>query len=126
MSSGLRPKAVILAGGRGSRVQRLLPDLPKPMAVAAQRPFLEWVVRFLAKQGFADITISTGFRSEIIATHFNQFHLPGIDIRCVPELEPCGTAGGFLNAVGSRVGRPDPWLVSNGDSHCLSRSAAPT
>lgn len=101
-------------------MQRLLHGLPKPMALTAGRPFLEWVVRFLSKQGFADVTISTGFRSEIIAAHFSEFHLPGIDIRCEPELEPCGTAGGFMNAVGSRVAEPDPWLVSNGDSLVLA------
>jgi D-glycero-alpha-D-manno-heptose 1-phosphate guanylyltransferase len=120
MSSRFRRKAVILAGGQGSRVQRLLPGLPKPMALTAGRPFLEWVVRFLGKQGFADITISTGFRSEIIAAHFSQLHLPGIDIRCEPELEPYGTAGGFVNAVGSRIVEPGPWLVSNGDSLVLA------
>ena len=120
MSSSLRRKAVILAGGRGSRVQHLLSGLPKPMAPTAGRPFLEWVVRFLGKQGFTDITISTGFRSEIIAAHFSQLHLPGIDIRCESELEPCGTAGGFVSAVGSRAAEPDPWLVSNGDSLVLA------
>ncbi|MGO9825257.1 MAG: sugar phosphate nucleotidyltransferase [Terriglobales bacterium] len=115
----MRRKAVILAGGQGSRVQRLLPGIPKPMALTAGRPFLEWVVRFLGKQGFNDITISTGFRSEIIAAHFSQVQFAGIDIRCESELEPCGTAGGFVNAVGSRASETDPWLVSNGDSLVL-------
>lgn len=120
MSSSVRRKAVILAGGRGSRVQRLLPDMPKPMALTAGKPFLEWVVRFLGKQGFTDITISTGFRAEIIAAHFSQVHLPEIDIRWESELEPCGTAGGFVNAVGSRIAESDPWLVANGDSLVLA------
>ncbi len=118
--SSVRRKAVILAGGQGSRVQRLLPGIPKPMALTAGRPFLEWVVRFLGKQGFTDITISTGFRAELIAEHFSQVDLAGVDIRCQSEVEPCGTAGGFVNAVGSRVAEKNPWLVANGDSLVLA------
>ena len=76
------PKAVILAGGQGIRIRHLLPNLPKPMAVAAGKPFLEWVVRYLAKQGLADVTISTGYRSSTVAAHFDRLELPGMQIRC--------------------------------------------
>lgn len=127
MSSRLHPvpgrrasRAVILAGGRGTRVQHLLPNLPKPMALAAGKPFLEWVVRFLAKQGFADVTISTGYRPETIAEHFDRLELPGMEIRCAPEPDPLGTAGGFLHAIGHRANEPGTWLVCNGDSLVLA------
>lgn len=62
--------AVILAGGFGARVRHLLPNLPKPMAPAAGRPFLEWVVRYLAKQGIGDVIISTGYLAEVVTEHF--------------------------------------------------------
>ncbi|MGO4880074.1 MAG: sugar phosphate nucleotidyltransferase [Bryobacteraceae bacterium] len=110
------PKAVILAGGQGIRIRHLLPNLPKPMAVAAGKPFLEWVVRYLAKQGLADVTISTGYRSSTVAAHFDRLELPGMQIRCEPERVPLGTAGGFLHAVGDRAAEPVTWLVCNGDS----------
>jgi NDP-sugar pyrophosphorylase family protein len=101
-------------------VQHLLPNLPKPMAMAAGKPFLEWVVRFLAKQSFTDLTISTGYRPETIAAHFDRLALPGIEIRCEAEPVPLGTAGGFLHAIGRRAEEPGTWLVSNGDSLVLA------
>jgi len=119
MSSAV-PQAVVLAGGRGTRIQHLLPDLPKPMAAAAGKPFLEWIVRFLARQGFTEVTISTGYRAEAIAEHFDRIELSGIQVRCVAEPEPLGTAGGFVHAVGARAGDPGPWLVCNGDSLALA------
>jgi D-glycero-alpha-D-manno-heptose 1-phosphate guanylyltransferase len=122
-------RAVILAGGKGTRVQHLLSDLPKPMAPAAGRPFLEWVVRFLARQGVSDITISTGYRAETIARHFDHTPIPGVSVRCTPEREPMGTAGGFLNALPASHGHSSRWLVCNGDSlvltdlHAMQRAA---
>jgi len=113
-------KAVILAGGAGTRVQHLLGDIPKPMAPVTGKPFLEWVVRFLAKQGVTDVTISTGYRAEYIAAHFDRLALPGVSVRCRPESQPLGTAGGFLNAVADRLDEPGRWLVCNGDSLVLA------
>ncbi|MEO8370313.1 MAG: sugar phosphate nucleotidyltransferase [Candidatus Solibacter sp.] len=113
-------KAVILAGGAGTRVQHLLPGIPKPMAPVAGKPFLEWVVRFLAKQGLRDVTISSGYRAEQIAAHFDSLALPGISVRCVSEPQPMGTAGGFRQAIAKRLDEPGPWLVCNGDSLVLA------
>ena len=53
--------AVILAGGFGTRIRHLLADLPKPMAPVAGRPFVEWVARFLARQGVTRMVICAGF-----------------------------------------------------------------
>jgi D-glycero-alpha-D-manno-heptose 1-phosphate guanylyltransferase len=113
-------RAVILAGGAGTRVQHLIPDIPKPMVPVAGRPFLEWVVRYLAKQGIRDVTISTGYRAGHIAEHFDRFRIPGMSIRCRPEPQPLGTAGGFLHAIAGRLHEPGPWLVCNGDSLVLT------
>ena len=44
--------AVILAGGMGTRIRHLLPSLPKPLAPVYGKPFLEWIIQFLAKQNF--------------------------------------------------------------------------
>jgi NDP-sugar pyrophosphorylase family protein len=112
--------AVILAGGFGRRIQHLLPDLPKPMAPVNGRPFLEWVVRYLAAQKIRRAILSTGHLAQAIAKHFPSQPVAGIKISCVTETQPLGTAGGFLNAIrGATDGRRPrglAWLVLNGDS----------
>jgi D-glycero-alpha-D-manno-heptose 1-phosphate guanylyltransferase len=112
--------AVVLAGGLGTRLRGVLPDLPKPMAPVAGRPFVEWVVRYLFKQGVSAITISTGYRAEAFQMYFDTVRLPsGVLVRCVAEREAMGTAGGFLHAIEKSPSRPDVWLVLNGDSLVL-------
>ena len=108
--------AVILAGGLGTRVQHLLPGMPKPMAPVAGRPFLEWVVRYLAKQGVGKAVISTGYLTGVVERHFQNQPVPGVNVRCVAEVEPLGTGGGFLYAVKAAGEPPPTWLVLNGDS----------
>ena len=108
--------AVVLAGGFGTRIRHLLGDLPKPMAPVLGRPFLEWVVRHLAGQGIRKVILSTGYRAEIVEEHFRGQPVENVDTSCVPETEPLGTAGGFLNAVRTQGQAPQAWLVSNGDS----------
>ena len=107
--------AVILAGGLGTRLRDALPDQPKPMALVAGRPFLEWVVRYLAAQGVRRFVLSTGHFSEVVKTHFAR-GIGSLKVSCVWEREPLDTAGGFLNCVGSVTPRPGWWLVCNGDS----------
>ncbi len=108
--------AVVLAGGLGTRVRHLLPGLPKPMAPVAGRPFLEWVARYLGRQGVREMVISTGYKAEVVAGHFAGAPVPGLSVRCVAEPEPLGTGGGFLHAVRACPAAPAAWLVLNGDS----------
>jgi NDP-sugar pyrophosphorylase family protein len=112
--------AVILAGGFGTRIRHLLPDLPKPMAPVNGRPFLEWVVRYLAAQKIQRVILSTGHLAGKIERHFQSQPVKNVRVTCVAETEPLGTAGGFLNAIRSAAdgGRPQgpAWLVLNGDS----------
>jgi D-glycero-alpha-D-manno-heptose 1-phosphate guanylyltransferase len=104
-------RAVILAGGLGTRIKHVLPDLPKPLAPVYGRPFLEWVIRYLRRQGFDEIVVSSGYMAEKIAQ-------AGLGVECVAEPAPLGTAGGFLHAI---KGKPKgPWLVCNGDSLALA------
>lgn len=113
--------AVVLAGGLGTRVSHLLPDLPKPMAPVNGRPFLEWVVRYLARAGLRRVLLSTGHMADAVARHFDAQPVTGVTIRCVPEPKPLGTAGGFLNAIAGCPAPPPPfWLVLNGDSLALA------
>lgn len=108
--------AVVLAGGLGTRIQHLLPGVPKPMAPVAGRPFLEWVVRYLAAQGIRRVVISTGYRAEVVSDFFAGRPVPEVSVLCVAEPEPLGTAGGFLQAVAALPEPAPAWLVLNGDS----------
>ncbi len=108
--------AVVLAGGFGTRVRHLLEGIPKPMAAVSGRPFLEWVLRYLAKQGVGRAVLSTGYLADVVESHFKSQPVNGLAAECVRENEPLGTAGGFLNAIGGSAERPEAWLVLNGDS----------
>ena len=115
--------AVVLAGGFGTRIQHLLPTLPKPMAPVAGKPFVEWVVRYLAQQGIHRIVLSTGHLAETIERHFQSQPVKGVATRCVAETRPLGTAGGFCNALRHSNEKPAAWLVLNGDSLVLAELA---
>jgi NDP-sugar pyrophosphorylase family protein len=116
--------AVILAGGLGTRIRHLLPTVPKPMAPVAGRPFLEWVARYLARQGVSRMVISTGYLTGVVEQHFQNQPVKDVNIRCVAEAEPLGTGGGFLHAVQAAGEPPSAWLVLNGDSLIFADLAA--
>jgi D-glycero-alpha-D-manno-heptose 1-phosphate guanylyltransferase len=109
---------VILAGGFGTRIKQQLPDLPKPLAPVANRPFLDWQLRYLQYQGFRRSLLSTGYLAEKVATYAREADICNMTINCVAETEPLGTAGGFINAVnqGKTEEKTSAWLVLNGDS----------
>ena len=111
-----RVPAVVLVGGLGTRIRHLLPGVPKPMAPVAGKPFLEWVVRYLARQGVRKVIFSTGYLAESVASHFSIQPVQGVLASCVSEPDPLGTAGGFLHAVRGSAQDADHWLVLNGDS----------
>jgi len=68
-------EAIVLAGGLGTRLRAVVPDLPKPMAPVNGRPFLERLLDYWIAQGVARFILSTGYRHEAIAAHFgNAFH----------------------------------------------------
>ena len=108
--------AVVLVGGFGTRIQHLLAEIPKPMAPVCGKPFLEWVVRYLAAQKIRRVILSTCHLAETIERHFQPQSVAGVKISCVAEAKPLGTAGGFLNAIRGADEKPQAWLVLNGDS----------
>jgi D-glycero-alpha-D-manno-heptose 1-phosphate guanylyltransferase len=117
--TALKPEhltAVILAGGLGTRVQHLLPDLPKPMAPVLGRPWLEWVARYLLQEGVRQAVISTGYRAEVVAAHFDSNRIPGMTVQCVAEPELLGTGGGLAFAARSSGQQSPGWVVLNGDT----------
>jgi D-glycero-alpha-D-manno-heptose 1-phosphate guanylyltransferase len=97
-------------------VAHLLPGVPKPMVAVAGKPFVEWVVRYLAGQGIRKVILSTGHLAGVVEAHFRTQPVPGVLTRCFAETQPLGTAGGFLNAARLSGETPAAWLVVNGDS----------
>ncbi len=86
------------------------------MAPIADKPFLEWVVRYLAKQGIRQTIISTGYMAETVAGHFQSQPVSKVRTMCIAETKPLGTAGGFLHASQTSGETSPAWLVLNGDS----------
>ena len=108
--------AVILAGGFGRRVKHLLPNIPKPMASVADKPFVEWIIRYLKSQGIKQIILSTGYLGSVVETYFATQPIEGVKVECCRETTALGTGGGFVNVVKESKNSPAAWLVTNGDS----------
>ncbi len=107
--------AIILAGGLGKRLRSAVPDLPKPMAPIAGRPFLEHQIDYWIAQGVDRFVLSVGYRNDAIIDHFgNRYKDAEIDY--VIEQNPLGTGGGFLLAA-KKIGNDDPFLLLNGDTY---------
>ncbi|MDQ3186754.1 MAG: NTP transferase domain-containing protein, partial [Pseudomonadota bacterium] len=90
--------AVILAGGIGSRLRSIVPDLPKPMAPVSGRPFLEYQLDYWISQGISSFILSVGYRHEAIVDYFGNSY-KGAELDYVIERIPLGTGGGLLLAV---------------------------
>ena len=109
-------KAIVLAGGLGTRLRERVPDLPKPMAPVAGRPFLAYVLDALVRDGFSDIVLSVGYRWEAIRDHFGSTYR-GAGITYAVEDEPLGTGGAIAHAFSAAgIGGPEAALVINGDT----------
>jgi len=107
-------KAVILAGGKGTRLQSSVPNLPKPMAPIGEQPFLQVLLSDLVMRGITDITLSVGYRHNIIMDFFgNSFQ--GVPVHYVIESSPLGTGGALLKAL-SRYNSDELVFVFNGDT----------
>jgi len=106
--------AIILAGGLGTRLRPLVPDLPKPMAPVNGRPFLEHQMDYWIGQGVRRYVLSVGYRHEAIVDHFGRRYR-GVPIDYAIERAPLGTGGGLLAAV-QRAPLDAPFLVLNGDT----------
>jgi D,D-heptose 1,7-bisphosphate phosphatase len=110
-------KALILAGGFGTRLAHVVKDVPKPMAPVSGRPFLEYPILSLKKQGITDIILLTGYRSAQIEEHFGGGAGLGVNIRYSVETSPLGTAGAIRQAVRNFGFAPDErFVVLNGDT----------
>jgi mannose-1-phosphate guanylyltransferase/phosphomannomutase len=91
-------KAVVMAGGFGTRMRPLTEKLPKPMAYVANRPMMEHVVRLLAKEGIQDLEVLLYFYPEKITSYFGDGSQWGVRINYIGAEADYGTAGAVKNA----------------------------
>lgn len=106
-------QAVILVGGRGTRLGPLTDDTPKPLLPVSERPFLGYLVDELARQGFDDILLLAGYRGDRMDRFCAEMRRPGLRLRCVTEPEPAGT-GGALRLAADLL--ETQFLLLNGDT----------
>lgn len=107
-------KAIVLAGGFGTRLQSVVPDLPKAMAPIEGQPFLAYLLRYLKKQGISRVLLSVHYLKEIIMDYF-QDNFEGLSIDYVIENEPLGTGGAMLYSLAC-ITTTEPVFVLNGDT----------
>jgi TPP-dependent pyruvate/acetoin dehydrogenase alpha subunit/choline kinase len=107
-------QAIILAGGFGKRLRHLVPENPKPMADIHGKPFLSYLLAYLALQGVKQIVLSTHYLHEKIADYFSD-NYKGISIQQVREQAPLGTGGAIVNCL-KYIDTKSPLLVVNGDT----------
>jgi D-glycero-alpha-D-manno-heptose 1-phosphate guanylyltransferase len=107
-------EAIVLAGGFGTRLRDVVPDLPKPMAPVAGRPFLEILLTWMAQSGFRRIVLSLGYKADKIVDHFGSFYA-GMELVYEIETTPLGTGGAIRQA--SRLCKGSHYFVFNGDSY---------
>lgn len=106
-------EAVILAGGLGTRLRAAVPDLPKPMAMIAGRPFLEILLASLARKGFRHIVLSLGHMAEKVVSYFGD-SFAGMSLAYEIETIPLGTGGALRRALAHASS--DHMFVFNGDT----------
>lgn len=107
----MRLQAVVMAGGRGTRLHPLTEDTPKPMLPVGDRPLMERIIRQLSETGIRQVSVTTHFRAEKISDYFGDGQNFGVNMNYVAEDRQLGTAGGLALM-------PEPestLLVINGD-----------
>lgn len=107
-------KALVLAGGFGTRLKEAIHGRPKVMAPVNGRPFLEYVLEILRKNGIEEVVISIGYLGDYIRNHFGNGKEFGLKIEYSEEDFPLGTAGAIKKAEGFFK---ETFLVLNGDTY---------
>ena len=107
-------KTIIMAGGRGTRIAELFPDIPKPMVPVDGMPILEREIRSLASQGFKDLILTVGYLADKIMAYFGDGSQLGVTIDYFVEETPLGNAGALFQ-LRNRIGN-EPFFLLNADA----------
>jgi mannose-1-phosphate guanylyltransferase/phosphomannomutase len=105
-------KAVIMAGGEGTRLRPLTSNQPKPLMPLVNRPMMEHIVRLLKRHGFEDIVVTVAFLPQTIRSYFGDGAEFGVRMVYATEETPLGTAGSVRNAKDEL---DETFLVISGD-----------
>jgi len=108
-------KAVVMAGGEGTRLRPLTSNQPKPMVPIVGKPCMEHIVELLKLHGFEDIIVTVAFLPQAIRSYFGDGENLGVKIGYSVEESPLGTAGSVRLAAGRL---DDTFLVISGDALC--------
>ena len=92
-------KAVIMAGGEGTRLRAVTGALPKPLVPLLGRPLMEYILLLLRRYGFTEVCAALRYRSCDIRSAFGDGRLLGLSIQYRVEDRPLGTAGGVKNCA---------------------------
>ena len=106
-------KAVIMAGGEGTRLRPLTSNVPKPMVPLANRPMMEHIVGLLKQHGFDEIVVTVAFLANHIRSYFGDGSEFGVRMVYATEETPLGTAGSVRNAMDELS--DERFLVISGD-----------
>ncbi|GJG69158.1 hypothetical protein PRLR6025_26270 [Prevotella lacticifex] len=107
-------KVVIMAGGRGTRIAQLFPNIPKPLIPVDGMPILEREIRSLADQGFKDLILTVGYLAEKIQDYFGDGSRMGVHIEYFVERTPLGNAGALFR-IREQLG-DEPFFLLNADA----------
>ncbi len=107
-------KAIILAGGFGTRLQSVVQDVPKPMANINSKPFLQYIFDKLNMSNVDEVVLSVGYKQEIIKNYFKDRY-KNINILYSCEDKPLGTGGAIKQAI-NLLDTKENVLVLNGDT----------
>jgi len=105
-------KAVIMAGGKGSRLRPLTCNKPKPMVPVLNKPVMEYAVELLKKHGITEIAVTLQYLPDVIKDYFGDGSAFGVQLHYFEETVPLGTAGSVKNAAEFL---DEPFLVISGD-----------
>ena len=108
-------KAVVMAGGEGTRLRPLTSNQPKPMVPIVGKPCMEHILELLKQHGFEDVIVTVAFLPQAIRSYFGGGETLGVDMSYSVEESPLGTAGSVRLAAGRL---DDTFLVISGDALC--------
>jgi mannose-1-phosphate guanylyltransferase len=110
-------QAIVLVGGEGTRLRPLTENVPKPALTLVDRPFLAYMIEWLAGHGVTEVVLACGFLPDVLREALaGEEERAGTKIRYVVEPEPLGTAGAIrfaADALGDELG--ERFLALNGD-----------
>jgi mannose-1-phosphate guanylyltransferase / phosphomannomutase len=108
-------KAVVMAGGEGTRLRPLTSNQPKPMVTVVGKPCMEHIVELLRDHGFEDVIVTVAFLPQAIRSYFGDGESLGLNMEYSVEQTPLGTAGSVRLAADKL---DDTFLVISGDALC--------